>query len=105
MYAVNALIQISSKYSRPFSPGAFMLFDRARFIELGGFNEAVLYAEDFFLTRNLESRRFSVIPGCVRTSNRRFEKMGRLSFIRLFLRTVAHSRDDSYFFRNHGYWD
>jgi glycosyltransferase involved in cell wall biosynthesis len=105
MYAVNATIQALSKYSRPFSPGAFMLFDRQRFIELGGFNEAVLYAEDYFLTRQLESRRFAVVPGFVRTSSRRFKKMGRLNFIWLFLKTVMNSGNEAFFFQNHGYWD
>jgi glycosyltransferase involved in cell wall biosynthesis len=105
MYAVNAGIQILSKYSRPFSPGAFMMFDRQRFNELGGFNEAVLYAEDYFLTRQLESRRFAVVPGFVRTSSRRFQKMGRLNFIWLFFKTVMNSGNEAFFFQDHGYWD
>src|SRR6267143_1252906 len=56
--STDAIIQVGSKFSRPFCPGAFMLFDRERFTQLGGFNEKVLYAEDYFLTRNVESKRF-----------------------------------------------
>jgi hypothetical protein len=81
-----------------------MLFDRERFMQLGGFNEKVLYAEDYFLTRNVESKRFGILPGFVRTSNRRFQKMGRINFLLLFLRTVVNSGDDNYFYQNHGYW-
>ena len=42
MYCANLAIQVGSKFSRPFCPGAFMLFDRERFMQLGGFNEKVL---------------------------------------------------------------
>jgi glycosyltransferase involved in cell wall biosynthesis len=104
MYCANLAIQVGSKFSRPFCPGAFMLFDRERFMQLGGFNEKVLYAEDYFLTRNVESKRFGILPGFVRTSNRRFQKMGRINFLLLFLRTVVNSGDDNYFYQNHGYW-
>jgi glycosyltransferase involved in cell wall biosynthesis len=104
MYAVNGVIQIGSKYSRPFSPGAFMMFERRRFNELGGFNERVLYAEDYFLTKNVETKRFGIVPGCIRTTSRRFEKMGHFRFINLFLKTVANSGNDSFFFEDHQYW-
>lgn len=104
MYGVNSLLQLGSKLSRPFSPGAFMLFDRGRFEELGGFNEQVRYAEDYFLTRNVQRRRFGVVPGVIFTTNRRFKRMGHFRFIYLFLRTIANSGNDAFFFQDHHYW-
>lgn len=104
MYGVNSLLQLGSKLSKPFSPGAFMLFDRARFEELGGFNERVRYAEDYFLTRNVQRRRFGVVPGAIFTTNRRFKRMGHFRFIYLFLRTIANSGNDAFFFQDHHYW-
>ncbi|PWT90611.1 MAG: glycosyl transferase [Blastocatellia bacterium] len=104
MYLGNCIIQIGSKYSRPFSPGAFMLFERQRFNELGGFNVSVLYAEDFFLTKNVNTKRFGIVPGFIRTTNRRFKQMGHLKFIRLFFRAVANSGNDAFFFEDHQYW-
>jgi glycosyltransferase involved in cell wall biosynthesis len=104
MYGFNSIIQLGSKYSKPFSPGAFMMFDRRRFNELGGFDERVRYAEDYFLTRNVETRRFAIVPGFVRTTNRRFTRMGHFKFIGLFLRTVANSGNDAFFFQDHQYW-
>jgi hypothetical protein len=80
------------------------MFDRRRFNELGGFDERVRYAEDYFLTRNVETRRFAIVPGFVRTTNRRFTRMGHFKFIGLFLRTVANSGNDAYFFQDHQYW-
>src|SRR5260370_11518720 len=47
MYLGNSIVQIGSKYSRPFSPGAFMLFERPGFNELGSFNALLRYAEDY----------------------------------------------------------
>ncbi len=104
MYGVNSTIQLGSKYSRPFSPGAFMLFDRGRFNELGGFNERVLYAEDYFLTKNIAGKRFGIVPGYILTTNRRFKKMGHFKFIGLFMKTVANSGNDAFFFEDHQYW-
>lgn len=104
MYGVNSLLQLGSKLSKPFSPGAFMMFDSRRFEELGGFNERVRYAEDFFLTRNVQRRRFGIIPGYILTTNRRFKRMGHLRFIRLFLKTVANSGNDAFFYQDHQYW-
>ena len=105
MYFGNGIIQIGSKYSRPFSPGAFMLFDRQRFNELGGFNERVLYAEDFFLTKNIHSKRFGIVPGFIFTTNRRFKQMGHLKFIGLFIKAMANSGNDAFFFEDHQYWN
>jgi glycosyltransferase involved in cell wall biosynthesis len=104
MYGFNSIIQLGSKYSKPFSPGAFMMFDRQRFNDLGGFDERVRYAEDYFLTRNVETRRFAIVPGFVRTTNRRFTRMGHFKFIGLFLRTVVNSGNDAFFFQDHQYW-
>ncbi len=104
MYAGNSIIQLGSKFSKPFSPGAFMLFEKKRFDELGGFDEKVLYAEDYFLTRNIARKRFSVVPGFVRTTNRRFQKMGRVKFIKLFFKTVVNKGNEAYFYQDHQYW-
>lgn len=104
MYFGNCIVQIGSKYSRPFSPGAFMLFDRQRFNELGGFNERVLYAEDFFLTKNIQTKRFGIVPGFIFTSNRRFRQMGHLKFLGLFFKAMANSDNDAFFFEDHQYW-
>jgi glycosyltransferase involved in cell wall biosynthesis len=104
MYLGNCVVQIGSKYSRPFSPGAFMMIDRQRFNELGGFNERVLYAEDYFLTRNIARKKFGIAPGYILTTNRRFQKMGRFKFFSLFVKTLANSKNEAYFFQDHQYW-
>ena len=81
-----------------------MLFDRHRFNALGGFDESALYAEDYLLSKQVERSRFSVVPGGIVTSNRRFQKMGRARVARMFLKTALNSRNRAYFLRDQQYW-
>ena len=61
LYATSNLAQHLSRLCRPFSTGMFMLFDRARFNELGGFHESALYAEDYLLSKKVARLRFGKI--------------------------------------------
>ena len=103
-YAGNNVMQHLSKLYRPFSTGMFMLFDVRRFHELGGFHEQALFAEDYLLSQKVERGRFGIVPGKIVTTNRRFQKMGHLQLIRLFLSTALHTWNESYFLRDHNYW-
>lgn len=105
LYASNNVMQRLSRWAMPFSTGMFMLFDAAEFERLGGFNEQALFAEDYMLSRQVRRSRFCVVPGRVQTGNRRFRKLGHGRMVRMFLNTAIHSRQDSYFLRDHGYWD
>ena len=53
-YAVNDMFQYLSYLHRPFATGMFMLFDRKKFWELGGFHEQILFAEDYRLSQQVE---------------------------------------------------
>src|ERR1700724_4297092 len=53
LYIGSNLAQYGSMMVRPFSTGMFMLFDKSRFDQLGGFHEGALYAEDYLLTKKL----------------------------------------------------
>jgi glycosyltransferase involved in cell wall biosynthesis len=97
LYALNDLAQRGSRYFKPFATGMFMMVDKARFDEIGGFDEQALYAEDYQLTRQIERGRFRVIRGGIYSTNRRFRKMGRRTILRMFLKTALHSRQPEYF--------
>ncbi len=91
----------------PFATGMFMMVDKCRFDEIGGFDEQALYAEDYQLTRRIERRRFRVVRGGIYTTNRRFRKMGHRTILRMFLKTALNSRRPDYF-RNalhRAYWE
>ncbi len=104
LYAGNNLMQYLSVLFRPFSTGMFMMFDRAEFERLGGFHEQALYAEDYLLSQKVAPSRFAIVPGRVATTNRRFKKMGHFNLVRLFLNTALHTRNESFFLRDHKYW-
>jgi hypothetical protein len=88
----------------PFSTGMFMLFDRERFHELGGFHEQALYAEDYLLSKKVSSWRFGITRGWIHTTNRRFRNMGHMKIVTLFVKTVLNSFNERHFLRDHGYW-
>ncbi len=103
-YAGNDFFQYLSWLHRPFATGMFMFFERKKFWELGGFNEQILYAEDYCLSNQVERMRFSIVRGGVYTTNRRFQKMGHLRVGWLFLKTAMNYWNENYFLRDHKYW-
>lgn len=105
LYASNDMFQYLSRLHRPFSTGMFMLFDRKRFIELGGFHEQVHFAEDYMLSKQVARNKFGIVRGGVYTTNRRFHKMGHLRVARLFLATAFNFWNQDFFLRDHKYWE
>lgn len=104
LYAGSNLAQKLSRLARPFSTGMFMLFDRERFFELGGFHEQALYAEDYLLSKKVARCKFGILPGHVLTTNRRFQKMGHWQVVKLFLKTALNTWNDRYFLEDQHYW-
>jgi glycosyltransferase involved in cell wall biosynthesis len=107
LYGCNNIVQRLSRFHRPFATGMFMLVDKDRFDEIGGFDEQALYAEDYQLTRQIERSRFRVIRGGIYSTNRRFLKMGHGTIVRFFLTTALHSRRPEYFRSklHQAYWE
>jgi glycosyltransferase involved in cell wall biosynthesis len=103
-YAGNDFFQYLSYLHRPFATGMFMLFDRKKFWEFGGFHEQILFAEDYRLSQMVERKRFAIVRGGVYTTNRRFKRMGHLKVGWLFLKTAMNFWNEKYFLRDHKYW-
>lgn len=104
LYAGNNLMQRLSAFTKPFSSGMFMLFDKKKFDELGGFHEQALFAEDFLLSKQVSPRRFGIVSGHILTSNRRFQKTGRRRMIWMFVKTTLNTFNDGYFLKDQNYW-
>jgi glycosyltransferase involved in cell wall biosynthesis len=104
LYAGSNFIQQLSRLYKPYSTGMFMLFDRRHFHTLGGFNEHALYGEDYLLSQKVARSKFGIVQGSVQTTNRRFQKMGHLRLISLFLGAALNTGNESYFLRDHRYW-
>ena len=104
LYACNDCFQYLSRLHKPFATGMFMLFDRKKFQELGGFNEQAQFAEDYLLSKQVARGRFGIVRGGVYTTNRRFQKMGHFRVARLFLKTAMNSWNEKFFLHDHKYW-
>ncbi len=104
LYLGSDVVQYFASWTKPFATGMFMLFDREKFAALGGFNEKALYAEDYLLSKQVSPRRFGIVRGSVSTTNRRFQKMGHMKIVRMFLKTAINTWNESYFLRDHHYW-
>ena len=102
-YAVIDVFQYLSYLHLPFATGMFMLFDRKKFWQLGGFHEQILFAEDYRLSQKVERKRFAIVRGGVYTTNRRFKRMGHLKVGWLFLWTAMNYWNEKYFLRDHKY--
>lgn len=104
LYAANNFVQRISSFTKPFSSGMFMLFDKNRFDQLGGFHEGAFFAEDFLLSKQVSPTKFGIVGGHVLTSNRRFQKTGRLRMMWMFLNTTLNMFNESYFLKDRDYW-
>ena len=103
-YVGNDFFQYLSYLHRPFATGMFMMFDTKKFWQLGGFNEKILFAEDYRLSQQVDRKRFAIVRGGVYTTNRRFKRMGHLKVGWLFLKTAMNYWNEKYFLRDHKYW-
>ena len=104
LYAGNDVVQYVSSWTKPFSTGMFMLFEKKKFDELGGFDERALYAEDYLLSKQVSTGKFGIVRGKVLTTNRRFKKMGHLRIARMFVKTALNTWNHDYFMRDQNYW-
>src|SRR5258708_10252992 len=100
-YAGNDFFQYLSYLHRPFATGMFIFFDRKKFWELGGFNEQILFAEDYRLSQQVERKHFAIVRGGVYTTNRRFKKLRPLRLGCLFLSTAMNYWNRKFLLRGH----
>jgi glycosyltransferase involved in cell wall biosynthesis len=105
VYYGNNFFQYLSRLHKPFSTGMFMLFDRQRFHELGGFHEQIHFAEDYHLSKQVARNRFGIVRGGVYTTNRRFQKMGHAKVAGLFFAAAFNFWNQKFFLRDHKYWE
>ena len=107
-YGMGNVAQYLSRYMLPYASGMFMMFDRGKFEELGGFNEAHLYAEDYRLTKKVKRKKFGIInKGHIVTSNRRCKKTGYATIAKRHIESIFHSFDDDYYSdaKHLSYWE
>ena len=93
-----------SKYDKPFVVGTYFMIDKARFFEVGGFDESLMHCEDYFLSKLIERKKYTIINKYVYTDDRRFKKLGYINMLLYFIKNVFKRNNKEYFKKDIGYW-
>jgi len=83
------VIQKLIKPLTPFCLGGFMLFKTSTFLNLGGFDENAKVAEDYLLSKKVDSSKFKILNKTVFTSPRRFENKGVWYMVKLMIKVYT----------------
>jgi glycosyltransferase involved in cell wall biosynthesis len=97
-------IRYLSSFKNPFALGGFQLWKSEKFISLGGFDEEILVAEDYQLSKKVDPRKFKVVHKKAYTSPRRFVSKGSFYMIKLLIQCWVNKNNIDFFKSDHGYW-
>lgn len=98
------LIQKISKRISPFCLGGFMLLRADTFKKLGGFDEEVKVAEDYLLSKQIESNKFKILNKTIFTLPRRFDDKGILYMTKLMFKSYINRNNKEFFSKDNTYW-
>ena len=104
VYKTFDILQILSKWSTPFCLGGFMLVRTETFERIGGFDEDIKIAEDYYFSKQIDPSKFGRINNIAFTPPRRFENKGLGYMIKLFLGSFFNHKNKSYFTKDQDYW-
>jgi glycosyltransferase involved in cell wall biosynthesis len=99
----NLIIRFS-KFDRPFVVGTYFMIKKSLFLKLGGFDESLMHCEDYFLSKEVDPKKFKMIDSYVYTDDRRFKKLGYFNMVMYFLKNTFKKNDKEYFKKDIGYW-
>lgn len=98
------LIQKISKTFSPFCLGGFMLLRADTFKKLGGFDEKAKVAEDYLLSKQIESNKFKILNKTIFTLPRRFDDKGTLYMTKLMFKSYINRNNKEFFSNDNTYW-
>lgn len=104
VYKVFDIIQMLVKPISPFALGGFMLMNRYKFNELGGFDENVKVAEDYMLSKQINPSKFRLTNSILFTTPRRFKNKGLLYMLKLMIGSFLNRNNKNYFTDDKNYW-
>ena len=98
------LIQKISKRISPFCLGGFMLLRADTFKKLGGFDEKAKVAEDYLLSKQIESNKFKILNKTIFTLPRRFDDKGIVYMTKLMFKSYINRNNKEFFSNDNTYW-
>lgn len=104
LYFVNNILIKVSKLEKPFAIGGFFLIKKSIFNDLGGFNEELMHCEDYFLSKQVDKKKFFVLNNKIYTEDRRLKKMGVWKMIKYMIKNIKERNNINYFKNDVGYW-
>jgi glycosyltransferase involved in cell wall biosynthesis len=104
VYFFCNMVIMGSKLDKPFVVGTYMMITKEAFDRVGGFDESLMHCEDYFLSKYIDPKKFSVVKRYVYTDDRRFKKMGKLNMIAYFIKNMTKKNNKEYFKKDIGYW-
>lgn len=105
VYKIFDIIQWFTKFSKPFAVGGFMLFETAKFNEIGGFNENDKFAEDYHISMKISPKNFYVHNDIVYTTSRRFKSKGLYYMVKMMVKSYFNRNNPEFFTKEHNYWN
>lgn len=87
-----------------FCTGCYFFISKKKFDELGGFDETLQNSEDFWLSKQVPKSRFKILDKYIGQDDRRFKKMGNLSFLKNIILTYLNKNNIEWFRNDVGYW-
>lgn len=104
IYKIFGVLQIMSKWITPFSLGGFMMVNSNTFKNIGGFDEEVLIAEDYYFSKQIKPKKFHIFNKIVFTPPRRFENKGVFYMLKLFVFSFINNKNKKFFKEDKNYW-
>lgn len=104
VYKVFDMIQRFHRITGPFALGGIMLFRTEDFNKCGGFNEDDIIAEDYNLSRKINSNNFILSNQIILTDDRRFKKKGVWYMLKLMILTYINRNNNEFYKKSFSYW-
>lgn len=104
VYKIFNIIQKLHRITGPFALGGIMLFDTNEYFRLGGFNPNDKFAEDYNLSKKVNSKRFLISNNIIKTSSRRFKSKGIWFMTKLMCLSFLNRNNQKFFESTHSYW-
>lgn len=104
IYFFCNMIFYLSKLDKPFVVGSYMMITKVDFLNIGGFDESLMHCEDYFLSKNIDTKKYVILNEYTYTDDRRFKKLGTLQMIKYFIKNTINRNNKEYFKKDIGYW-
>ena len=104
VYKSFDVIQKLHRITGPFALGGIMLFNTNKYFKLGGFNPKDKFAEDYNLSKKVNSKDFILSKNMIYTSSRRFKSKGVWFMVKLMFLSFINRNNQKFFEQTHSYW-